>query len=89
MLQFHSDGLCFKILVVCELNRDMQTTKRVERFRHCGRPVSAEKLGVLAMKVRKLCLYTLAFTNQRWSIFCRVWSDHHDAEGNGELAIAH
>lgn len=37
-------------------------------------------------KSRKLAL---AFTNQRWSIFCRVWSNHHDAEGNGELAIAH
>jgi hypothetical protein len=56
MLQFHSDGLGFKILVVCELNWDMQTTKRVERFRHCGRPVSAEKLRVLAMKVKKVSI---------------------------------
>lgn len=56
MLQFHSDGLCFKILVVCELNWDMQTTKRVKRFRHCSRPVAAEKLRVLAMKVKKVVL---------------------------------
>jgi hypothetical protein len=34
----------------------MQTTKRVEGFRHCGRPVSAEKLRVLAMKVKKVVL---------------------------------
>jgi hypothetical protein len=34
----------------------MQTSKKVERFRHCGRGVSAEKLRVLAMKVKKVVL---------------------------------
>lgn len=37
----------------------MQTTKRVERLRHCGRAVSAEKLEVLAMKVKKVVLVYL------------------------------
>jgi hypothetical protein len=58
MLQFHSKVFVSRFLLYMNASEiwDIQTTKRVERFRHCGRQVSAEKLRVLAMKVKKVVL---------------------------------
>lgn len=86
MLQFDSDGFCFKILVVCEHIWDLRYANNQEsgEIQTLVGQCLQKSWEFWPWKSKKMCLYTLAFTT-RWSIFCRIWSRRQWRVGNSPL----